>query len=144
MTLEVKVSGLDELNASLEMLGRFGDAPLTRALKSIGQAVVGQTIERFENEVDPDGNKWKRRKVETNKTRGRKILHGETGQLKRVTYIAGKGFVKIGASVDYGVFHQFGTKKMPARPFLGINKDDYEEITEILTNQLRKHFGTNN
>lgn len=143
MTLEVKVSGLDELNASLEMLGRFGDAPLTRALKSIGQAVVGQTIERFENEVDPDGNKWKRRKVETNKTRGRKILHN-TGQLKRVTYIAGKGFVKIGASADYGVFHQFGTKKMPARPFLGINKDDYEEITEILTNQLRKHFGTSN
>ena len=143
MTLEVKVSGLDELNASLEMLGRFGDAPLTRALKSIGQAVVGQTIERFENEVDPDGNKWKRRKVETNKTRGRKILHN-TGQLKRVTYIAGKGFVKIGAWVDYGVFHQSGTKKMPARPFLGINKDDYEEITEILTNQLRKHFGTNN
>ena len=143
MTLEVKVSGLDELNASLEMLGRFGDAPLTRALKSIGQAVVGQTIERFENEVDPDGNKWKRRKVETNKTRGRKILHN-TGQLKRVTYIAGKGFVKIGASVDYGVFHQFGTKKMPARPFLGINKDDYEEIADILSNQLRKHFGTNN
>jgi len=143
MTLEVKVSGLDELNASLEMLGRFGDAPLTRALKSIGQAVKGQTIERFENEVDPDGNKWKRRKVETNKTRGRKILHS-MGQLKRVTYIAGKGFVKIGASVDYGVFHQFGTKKMQARQFLGINKDDYEEITEILTNQLRKHFGTNN
>lgn len=97
MTLEVKVSGLDELNASLEMLGRFGDAPLTRALKSIGQAVVGQTIERFENEIDPDGNKWKRRKVETKKTQGRKILHGETGQLKRVTYIDGKGFVKIGA-----------------------------------------------
>lgn len=142
MTLEVRVTGLDELNNTLERLGRFSEEPLQRALKSIGTAVVAQTIERFENEVDPDGNKWKHRKVETNKTRGRKILHN-SGQLKRVTYVTGKGFVKIGATVNYGVFHQFGTRKMPARPFLGINKDDYEEITDILSNQLRKHYGTN-
>ncbi|WP_044419455.1 phage virion morphogenesis protein [Halarcobacter anaerophilus] len=138
--LQIRVYGLEQIQDKLNDFKLLGEAPLQKALQNIGQVITSNTIERFEDEVDPQGTPWKRRKKETKKTKGKKILQ-VYGQLKKVTWEAGVGFVKIGPTVNYGKHIQFGTKHMDARPFLGINKNDKEDIIDVLESQLRKHYG---
>jgi phage gpG-like protein len=35
---------------------------------------------------------------------------------------------EVGTNVFYGKFHQYGTRKMVARPFLGMNATDVAEL----------------
>lgn len=132
--LEIKVYGVKELQKKLKS---FKPQHLKEVLKTLGAVVQSQTIERFEDQVDPAGQKWKALK----NPKSNKLILNDTGQLKRIAYNLKGDSVKIGPTVNYGVYHQFGTKKMASRPFLGINQDDYNEIEEVLTQQLRRHYG---
>lgn len=38
----------------------------------------------------------------------------------------------FGTDVEYGIFHQYGTRHMPARPFVGITEAMLEQATEII------------
>lgn len=58
--------------------------------------------------TDPYGQRWKKRKRETRRTRGRKVLSGETSRLKggwKVTQVRADGF-EVSASVTYATPHQ--------------------------------------
>jgi hypothetical protein len=63
--------------------------------------------EGFDNQRDPYGKRWKKRKRETKKTLGRKVLSGETSRLKDFApkEISSKGF-RVSATVDYASPHQ--------------------------------------
>lgn len=64
----------------------------------------------FKREQNPYGRKWRKRKRETDKTRGKRILQGQTNRLRqgwRVVAIGQRGF-RIQASVDYSAVHQRG------------------------------------
>ncbi len=57
---------------------------------------------------------------------GRKVLT-DTGRLRRS--IRAKAYadrVEIGTNVKYALFHQEGTRKMPARPFLLVQREDWQ------------------
>ncbi len=59
---------------------------------------------------------WARRKVLT-----------DTGRLRRS--IVARAFpdrVEVSTRVKYAIFHQAGTRKMPARPFLLVQRDDWD------------------
>ncbi len=64
--------------------------------------------EGFIAEENPYGKRWAKRKRETKRTRGRKILSGETSRLRRGwkrTAIGPQGFT-ISSSVIYSTFNQ--------------------------------------
>lgn len=62
-----------------------------------------------------------------------------TGRLKSsITPSFGKDYAKVGTAKKYGVFHQTGTRKMPARPFLVLPKDEIEKIKNLLLQYLKK------
>jgi len=136
MSIEIKVHGLKEIEAKLKKIK--DPKAFKSAIAVLGQVVTSQTVERFEEEVDPAGQKWKALK----KPREGGLTLNQTGQLKRISYQLFDHGVKIGPTVEYGKFHQFGTKHMEARPFLGINEENYNEIEEVLTAQLRRHYGS--
>jgi phage gpG-like protein len=64
-----------------------------------------------------------------------------TGALRNSLTNPGAGEVtelelRFGTDVPYGRFHQYGTSRMPARPFLGAPPDSARRVSELLAQQL--------
>ncbi len=104
-----------------------------RLLHIIGEKVKEQTERHFEREAGPAGA-WAPLQPSTlARKRGRKILT-ETGTLRgSVAMDVGAGSVEVGTNVPYGKYHQFGTRRMVARPWLGLTNDDKTELEHTIT-----------
>jgi len=99
-----------------------------------------------------DGEKWqevKRRIPETKaykyaskvqKTRA--ILSGNTKLLAKSNYIKSVSWdrIVIANSSKYGIYHNYGTSKLPQRKFLGYSKVLNKKIVNFVGNQLNKVF----
>ncbi len=146
-------------------LGRAFAKVLDRSevAETIGEQLVSSTIERFETGKGPDGKKWDvsgRAAAESGQT----LV--DNGHLKgSINYEASPAAVAVGTTDDVkGAIHQFGgtiTAKsapalkfrvpgggfvqvkevnMPARPYIGINKDDIDEAREAIRMYLQEAF----
>jgi len=127
------------------LLTRIDDAE--PVLASFGEYLIGEHQDRFDREVDPEGNRWADLAPETwARKRIPKILT-ETSTLRDdVVYDAGKASLAIGTNVEYGAVHQFGADfsimstrrrvKIPARPYIGVTPADVEELHEMLKEYL--------
>ena len=99
--------------------------------------------EAFETEQSPEGKKWEDLDPVYKKSRYAKGYDGKmlhrTGQLiDSLNIDYGDDFAAVGVSESYGIYHQLGTKKMSARPFLGVSEDGIDEIKDILKNAIRR------
>jgi phage virion morphogenesis protein len=151
LRVEFTIAEAADLIEGLE--GRLGD--LTPAMKAVGEYMLVRTRERFDNEVDPDGQGWQalapstveskqRRKTKPGKRA--RVRAGATDILKEswllrdtIAYNADSTSVRVGTPQEYGVFHQSDEprSKIPQRKFLGVNAEDLAEINEIVTDYLR-------
>lgn len=128
-------------------------APVMEDIATYGET---STQGRFRTETAPDGSKWKPNR------RGGKILKQQMHLLDSIVSDFGADFAEWGTdtSVIYGAIHQFGgeirpknksalffrlpdgtgrrVKKVtiPARPFLGINAEDEQNIIDIVINNI--------
>lgn len=135
----IEITGIEAIQAKLRELQQLGKnaKPL---MAEVGNRVKNRIEQNFE-EQGYYGDEWtqlknpsagfsgKRRgkrgkplKRFMDYIAGRKILI-DTGQLSKFTVQASNNEVIIGTNAAYGVYHQFGTKKMPARPFMPISSD---------------------
>lgn len=104
--------------------------------EDIGQYMVKQTVkERFDKEQSPEGKKWEKlsasrikQRLRRHKSSGSIRILQDTGRLRRVNYKASRDNVKVGSNLEYAATHQYGRGKIPARPFLGINDKERQEI----------------
>ncbi|AAP95126.1 virion morphogenesis protein [[Haemophilus] ducreyi] len=143
MELDVKFEEKDlqhirQVFSRLRGLGKSDG--LTRKMASVLQE---DAEDAFAMERTPDGVKWrdlspKYKKQRYNKGYTGNILqrHGDLAGSLNIAY--GDNFAAVGVAEHYGEYHQLGTKKMSARPFLGISEDGVEEIKEILNNAIRR------
>lgn len=133
--------------------------PLTRAvngdpmvasqklMEAIGQAMKGQTIRRFKQGVDPDGQAWAPSSRAGGMKKGKTLV--DTGRLRdSISFSATPTEVHVGSNVVYAHIHQLagdagrGRKvTLPARPYLGVNDDDAEEIQSLVAEHMRRLFG---
>lgn len=119
---------------------------LTPAFDSIGNMLVGSTQRRFESETGPDGRKWPALAMATIKKKKHKKILRDSGDLHNLlTHAPGPDGVSVGSNKVYAAIHQFGGKAgrnrkvtIPARPFLGVDKDDLTSISEILVEHLSR------
>ena len=130
---------------------------LTPVMRSIGEYMLSRTRERFDSETAPDGTKWAQLAQATIKSKQRRQTSGSTrsgGSRARsnaapnailkdtfllrdtINYRATSRDVAIGTPTKYGVNHQFGTKRMVARPFLGVNAEDLVEVENIVIDAI--------
>lgn len=112
---------------------------MTRKMANVLRA---DAEEAFETEQSPDGKKWEDLDPVYKKSRFAKGYDGKmlhrTGQLiDSLNIDYGDDFAAVGVSESYGIYHQLGTKKMSARPFLGVSEDGVEEIKDVLKNAIR-------
>lgn len=131
-------------------------------MASVGEALVSGTIQRFTREESPKGEKWQpseRAAAEDGQTLS------DTGRLRKsIDYAATPSKVMVGSNADYARIHQMGGtvkpkgKKalkfkgldgkdvfvkqvdIPARPYIGVSKQDMDEVRETITDFLKGAF----
>ncbi|MCM1120108.1 MAG: phage virion morphogenesis protein [bacterium] len=153
----VKVSLSGDTDELLRRLNQMGSLDVQGILRSMAEGLRTSTVERFTEEKAPDGTSWKpsiRAKEENGKTLTK------TAQLKTSirSEVSDKGLA-VGTNDIRAATHQFGDKRtirarnkryltfkiggqwhralsvdvnIPARPFLGISKEDEQDIKDIL------------
>lgn len=141
----------------LQRLKQLGELEIRGALNSIAEGLRTSTVERFTEEISPDGTSWKpsiRAKEEGGKTLTK------TTQLKTSirSKVSDTGLA-VGTNDIRAATHQFGDERIiraknkkylkfqmggewkyvksvnvtiPKRPFLGISKQDEEDIRDTL------------
>lgn len=147
--------GLDRV---VERAGKRLAAQRRNLLNAVGETLVSGTLERFENEEDPEGKKWEP------SGRGGKTLQ-KTGELRSsIDYAVTQDGVLVGSNKKYARIHQEGgtirPKKgkylkfkgrdgkdvfvkevtIPARPYLGISKADREEVEAVIADYMEDCF----
>lgn len=97
-----------------------------KTLKEIGKEQVELTQERIRSsKTDPMGRPWapwslatlRQRQREGNQSRG--LLYRTGALLTSIQYSVKDNILKIFTKVPYAQHLQYGTPKMPARPFIG-------------------------
>lgn len=83
---------------------------LAPVFKNIGEYQVGSTKQRFKDEKDPDGERWKDLNPLYKQTKkGPRILTGRTRSLSQIVYqMADSQSVAIGSNLIYARIHQEG------------------------------------
>lgn len=128
--LFVDVTGLESAIGKLQQLQAKGE-DLTPLLKYIGEDEVTRTLLRFETATAPNGISWQA--LQSPRRRGGHKPLSDTGVLKgSIRYVLGNNSVTVGTEVEYSIFHQFGTKHIPARPFLGVSDELINEMEVMI------------
>ena len=135
----------DIASALGELLARqTGAAP---AFKDMGEEWLGNTKQRFREEVTPDGTPWPDNAPATKaRKRNPKILQdlGEQGGLLgSLAYNAKNDGLALGTPKPYGALQHFGGQAgrnrsvtVPAREYLGVSDRDERAFGEILADHL--------
>ena len=152
------------LRSALNNLGAAADG-LSTVMRQIANYLVNSTQDRFDDGVAPDGSKWPqsiRSRLTGDKTLiDRGNLRDSIDRGKQ----SGTNFAEISSNEKYAAIHQFGgiikakqagglkfkigekwsRKKqvtIPARPYLGVNQEDQDEIADIINDWLVKALGS--
>jgi phage virion morphogenesis protein len=131
----------------------------TPVMGEIGGAMVASTQRRFERQAGPGGVAWKPSIRAA--TEGGQTLRLSGRLFQSLTHVATNGAVEWGSNVIYARIQQLGgtirakTAKalrfkiagswvmkqqvtIPARPYLGVDADDWREVDAILADHLAR------
>lgn len=116
------------------------DGPWADVLDSLVPILQDAERSVFLNEISPDGLTWPPLSPVTIDRKGFSKKLVETGRLfESLTTPNGTAdtiwetsedpaFLTFGTSVPYGIFHQTGTRRMPARPFMGASEQTLDRL----------------
>ena len=147
------------LQAAFKQLAERG-TNVRPLLYEIGAALLETTRDRFDAEQSPGGQKWqalnplyaayksagKVRRKDGDKARitpsVNKILHLSLTLRDSIVMDVGTDTLEISTGIKYARVHQLGggSRKMPARPFLGVSESDKDFIREAAVDYLTKGF----
>lgn len=113
----------------------FGDYDPDAILDHLRELIAEETRSNFEGKHDPAGNPW----APPKRNYGHPLMV-RSGDLLDAAVQAAWSAVKTrdGLRFDlsglppYAVFHEFGTQKMPARPFFGISMEVTHRAEELI------------
>lgn len=147
MQINIQIEGLSKVQKKLKITADKLKN-MTQFWDTVGRYVQRQTIkERFDKEQSPDGQKWKPLAPSTVKHRKKRHKKGnmkilqDTGELRRsIAYEPEDNCVKIGSKLKYARTHQFGRGKIPARPFLGVNDMEKQQIISMFRQYVKRQI----
>ncbi|WP_069637334.1 phage virion morphogenesis protein [Campylobacter pinnipediorum] len=127
------IKGFEILRKKLNKIASLGNNT-TPLMHTIGNILTNSIEDSFENVSSPDGKKWKALKPSTIKDKAKhkksdKILRRDGNLADKWVTKASNNSVKVSNNTKftafaYGLSHQYGTKHIPARPFLPITKNN--------------------
>lgn len=143
--IKAEVKGLDRLQADLKKL--FPEAQ-KKFLKLASTAIFKDIAKNFEAEKDSGNQKWKRFKWPDGKIRnqrptrrgGTKLLQ-DTGRLKNsVLPFVEKNAAGARTNLEYAVYHNEGTKRIPRREFAYARPETEEKLEKYLADEIGKQW----
>jgi phage virion morphogenesis protein len=143
-----------EVRAALANLQRRV-ADLTPVMHDIGQALVKGMRARLRDGRDVEGRPFAPNKPTTlAKKRGTRPLVDSGMMADQFAYQAGRDFVEAGSNAEQAATLHFGAKRgahgktrrgapipwgdIPARPFVGLSKDDKEAVLETIAEAIER------
>lgn len=146
----IQINPTDEFPILVERLTELQErlnGDLTPLMQAIGVVLENNTRQRFTDKQSPDGVSWQSLAPATVKRKKNKSVSKdgvtatgilvETGDLfKSITSLATHSKVEVGTDRHYGKYHQLGGVGLPARPFLGIDDDDKDEVNNVINDYL--------
>lgn len=119
----------------IQLTQKLGD--LTLLMDAIGGTLESSTRQRFNDKQAPNGVKWADLLPSTQDKKGNNNILIQSGDLMAsITHHANATSTTVGTPKIYGVYHQFGTSDMKARPFLGLSDEDKEDIYDLINEHL--------
>ncbi len=134
---DVKQMGAVLLDCELRLKG----ADYSETLEDFQEEIAQQNIDLFANECSSMFEDWAPLKPSTIARKGHDRILFETGRLKTsLTVVGGPGNVNkvtqrgllFGTDVEYSIFHQTGTSRMPARPPVGLSVQLVDELANTI------------
>lgn len=140
---------------------------MTRPLRPVSVYLASQAKMNFDRASTPDGAPWpplkrqrprNKRAAKAGKRKGKHsgqkplrdsgILMASmsaraatAGAVRAITGGAGRANLEQGSNVDYGGYHQFGTRHIPKREFSGITDAMVGRIGDIVVDDLVRQMG---
>lgn len=154
-SISVRLDG--EVDGLLARLNRMSGIDKAGIMNAIAEGIRTSTLERFRSEESPEGTKWSP-SIRASKQGGKTLTKSAVLKNSIRAEADGSG-AAVGTNLAYAATHQFGDERtirakkgrylrfqiggrwvsipsvrvnIPARPFLGISKEDEEEIRAIL------------
>lgn len=137
MQFEVKIDA-SQVN---ELIRKMKNLTFKPVMKRIGVYMVNSVQKNFDAQGRP--KKWaplseNYRKWKTKHGFSDRILILTNTLRKSINYKASDFETRVFAGEKYGVYHQTGTRKMPARPFLVIQEEDKTFIKRIIDEYIKQ------
>lgn len=136
--LRAGVFGVDEAISVLASVNESLNP--TKILDEATAVLLARIRQRFLAEVDTDGKPW----VPSLASKVRKAGRGggtlfNTGRLFHSIQEYAESLTTryIGTDVPYGKYHQFGTRTLPRREFLGVSNDDMDVMTKVIVRRVQ-------
>ena len=132
---------LSRIAQSLNRLSGKLTGSLEEPLRAIGGILESSTRCRIaETKTAPDGKRWQDVSPATAEAKNGRggILVDYGNLLASITHEASAKSVITGSVMGYSVYAQEGTKNMPARPFLGLSSQDYQDIDDLMSDWLKR------
>jgi len=112
----------------------------------VGEYMVSTTVDRFARAQDKDGNDWIPSQSAINEGRNTLTKGGHLrDSYTYLTYIDGTGVVHGSGMEKYAAIHEFGgdaginhSVHLPARPVLGLNSNNEDDIDAICERFIRE------
>jgi phage virion morphogenesis protein len=138
--IEVNVKDVQALAQKLNAYA-LTDAQSKKLLHSLGAEIAEQTIDRFDDERDPEGKKWQALTKRYAKRKA-KISRGgilvREGYLSKITFQAqGSASVLVGSAMEYADYHQNAKKIKRRRRFLGLNNNNIADLSDLIDDFMK-------
>lgn len=154
-TVQITLDDADVQRALGALLMRT--ASLQPAFEEFGNYEVSATQHRIEHEVTPEGARWpelapitvRKRVSKRGPMRGPDhMLRVKNFLFSSLTYIASALDLAVGSNRIYAALQQLGgtddmkggAAHVPPRPYLGLSRDDEQELGAVLVNHLGGAF----
>lgn len=146
IVLRVDLEGLPGLEKRLNALAAFGEAGKMMLLANIGEEVITQTVQHFQEEKGPDGAAWK--KSARAAAQGGLTLTDTARLRNSIQRTLGADFVEVGTNVIYGAIQQLGgdagrghAVHLPARPYLPEDLDQVQSLDALVDDLIARMVG---
>lgn len=149
--VEVEIKDIKKLTAHIKGL----DIKDTRLGHALGNLMVRSTRERIiKSKKSPQNQSWKERSQATLEILEKAKQSGEITDIGSLLHVRGKlaqigysvsrfqfnGELSVFSKAEYSGFIQEGTKKMDARPFLGMSMQDALMIRKVFISHAKKQI----
>lgn len=140
--IEISLDGVKRLNQRFAKLAHIDTDK--QFLYEVGSTVESQTHNRIRNEKNsPEGIAWPEWSDEYAKTRhsGHSLLMNEGDLDDSITFNVLDDGVEIGSNLVYAARQHFGGKGIPSRKYLGVNKDNLDDVQAVLDKRIDHIMG---